>query len=146
MSSRSQIYLNVQQDVTEVNQITQQIAALNAKLGQVSNSGADYGSFLDQRNRLIQKLSGLIDVSTLNDGSSLTLTMKRGTALVVDGQSYDLSTALDKCGTQHIYSQGSDITGEIDGGEIGECCRLAIPFCVLSKGNSIRWLAAWARA
>ncbi len=120
VQSRSNLDLNVQQDVTEVNQITQQIAALNAKLGQVSNSGADYGSFLDQRNRLIQKLSGLIDVSTLNDGSSLTLTTKRGTALVVDGQSYDLSTALDpNGGTQHIYSQGSDITGEIDGGEIG---------------------------
>ena len=117
---RGNLDLNVQQDVTAVNQITQQIAVLNGKLSQVSSSGADYSSFLDQRNSLIQKLSGLIDVSALNDGTSLTSTTKRGAPLVVDGQSYTLATGLDAdSNTQHVYSQGMDITGEIGGGEIG---------------------------
>ena len=76
---------------------------------------------MDQRGNLVQQLSSLIDVSVINDGSSLTLTTKQGTALVVDGKSFGLTTALDtSSGTQHIYSQdGSDITGKISGGQLG---------------------------
>ncbi len=104
----------------QVNQITQQIANINAKLSAVSSTGQQYGSFLDQRSALVQQLSGLIDVSQLNDGGSLTLTTKQGTALVVDGQSFSLSTELAGDGTQHVYSaQGQDITGQISGGQLG---------------------------
>ncbi len=89
------IDLNVQQAVGQVNQITQQIAEINSKLNQVGGTSQDYGTFLDQRDNLVQQLSGLIDVSVVNDGSSLTLTTKQGTALVVDGKSFALTTALD---------------------------------------------------
>ncbi len=111
---------DVQQQVEQVNQITQQIAALNNQLSAVSSTGQEYSSFLDQRTELIQQLSGLIDVSQINDGSSVTLTTKQGAALVVDGQSFALSTALNSDGNQHIYSsQGQDITSQISGGELG---------------------------
>jgi flagellar hook-associated protein 1 len=112
---------NVEQSAGQVNQITQQIAAINIKLNQVNSTSQDYGSFLDQRDNLIQQLSGLIDVSVVNDGSSLTLTTKQGTPLVVDGESFALTTALDTTSaTQHVYSQeGTDITGQISGGQLG---------------------------
>ena len=115
------IDLNVQQAVGQVNQITQQIADINSKLNQVGGTSQDYGTFLDQRDNLVQQLSGLIDVSVVNDGSSLTLTTKQGTALVVDGKSFALTTALDTAsGTQHVYSQdGNDITAQISGGQLG---------------------------
>jgi flagellar hook-associated protein 1 len=115
------IDLNVQQTVGQVNQITQQIAEINNKLNQVGGTSQDYGSFLDQRDSLIQKLSGLIDVSVINDGSSLTLTTKQGAPLVVDGKSFTLTTALDTgSGTQHVYSQtGDDITAQLSGGQLG---------------------------
>ncbi len=115
------IDLNVEQTVGQVNQITQQIAAINSQLDQVNSSSQDYGSFLDQRDNLIQQLSGLIDVSVINNGSSLTLTTKQGTPLVVDGKSFALSTALDtSSGTQHVYTQdGTDITAQISGGQLG---------------------------
>ncbi len=115
------IDLNVEQAVGQVNQITQQIADINSKLSQVNSTTQDYGSFLDQRDNLVQQLSGLINVSVVNDGSSLTLTTKQGTALVVDGKSFALTTALDTgSGTQHVYSQdGSDITAQISGGQLG---------------------------
>jgi flagellar hook-associated protein 1 FlgK len=117
---RTNFDLSVQQDVTEVNQIAQQIATINAHLAGLGDSGQNYGSFLDQRTSLIQKLSGLIDVSVLNDGSSLALTTKQGAALVVDGQSFPLTTSIDSSSnTQHIFSQGSDMTSSISGGEIG---------------------------
>ncbi|MGB7555626.1 MAG: flagellar hook-associated protein FlgK [Candidatus Korobacteraceae bacterium] len=112
---------NVEQAVGQVNQLTQQIADINSKLNQISSTGQGHDSFLDQRGNLVQHLSSLIDVSVINDGSSLTLTTKQGTALVVDGKSFGLTTALDtSSGTQHIYSQdGSDITGKISGGQLG---------------------------
>ena len=117
---RSSLDQNVQQAVGEVNQITQQIAGLNTQLAGVSSSSPGYGSFLDQRDNLVQKLSGLIDVSVINNGTSITLTTKQGATLVAGNQSFALSTALDPAsGVQHIYSQGTDITGEISGGQLG---------------------------
>ncbi len=117
---RQQLDSQVQQQVQQVNQITQQIATINADLTSVGSSTQEYGAFIDQRSELIQQLSGLIDVSQLSDGNSLTLTTKQGTALVVGGQSYALSTTLGTDGVQHIFSsQGEDITGEISGGQLG---------------------------
>ncbi len=119
-STRRNLDLNVQQDVQEVNQVTSQIASLNRTLATTSKTGSEYGSFLDQRDALVQQLSGLIDVSVLQSGSSLTLTTRQGTALVVDGQSFSLKTRLDSSdGTQHIYAQAGDITGAISGGKLG---------------------------
>jgi flagellar hook-associated protein 1 FlgK len=119
-AQRSSLDQNVEQATGEVNQITQQIADLNQKLAALSNTSQGYGSFLDQRDNLVQKLSGLIDVSVINDGTSITLTTKQGATLVADGQSFSLSTALDPAsGVQHIYSQGADITGKISGGQLG---------------------------
>jgi flagellar hook-associated protein 1 FlgK len=120
LDSGRNLDLSVQQDVSQVNQTVKQIADLNGKLAEVSKPGSDYGSFLDQRNTLIQKLSGLIDISILSDGASLTLTTKRGTPLVVGAEGYQLISGLDtESGTQHIVSQGTDITSQINGGEIG---------------------------
>ncbi len=119
-TTRSNLDLNVQQDVQEVNQITSQIASINRTLATTSSTGSEYGSFLDQRDALVQQLSGLIDVSVLQQGSSLTLTTRQGTALVVDSQSFDLTARLDSNdGTQHIYAQAGDITSSISGGKLG---------------------------
>src|SRR5208337_152019 len=117
---RSSLDQNVQQKVSEINELTQQIAAVNAKLASLGSTAQGYGNFLDQRDNLVQKLSGLIDVSVINDGTSVTLTTKQGALLVADSQSFALSTALDPAsGVQHIYSQGADITGKISAGELG---------------------------
>lgn len=120
IQTRQQLDLNVQQQVEQVNQLTQQISGLNLQLSELSSTGQDYASFQDQRGALIQQLSGLVDVSQISDGNSLTLTTKQGTPLVVDGQAYALTTSADSSGMQQIYSaQGSNITGEISGGSLG---------------------------
>jgi len=119
-SMRSNLDLTVQQNVQQVNRITAEIASLNGQLAKTSSTGRDYGSFLDQRDALVQQLSGLIDVSVMQNGSSLTLTTRQGAALVVDGESFNLTTALNSSdGTQHVYTQGGDITGSISGGKLG---------------------------
>ena len=119
-SQRSSLDQNVEQSVGEINQITQQIADINRKLARLSSTSQGYGSFLDQRDNLLQQLSGLIDVSVISDGTSITLTTRQGTLLVAGGQSFALSTALDPAsGVQHVFSQGSDITQNIAGGALG---------------------------
>ena len=120
ITTRSNLDLTVQQNVQQVNQITGEIASINRKLASTSSTGRDYGSFLDQRTALVQQLSSIIDVSVLQSGSSLTLTTRQGAALVVDGQSFNIATSLDSNdGTEHIFTQGGDITGQISGGKLG---------------------------
>ena len=117
---RSSLNAGIEQQVQEVNGISQQIAALNVKLAAESSSGQQYSSFLDQRSALIEKLSGLIDVAQINDGGSVTLTTRQGAALVVDNQAYQLETSVDAQGMRRIFSaQGKDITSDISGGQLG---------------------------
>ena len=117
---RGSINNGISQEVQQVNQIATQIAAINVKLAENSSSGQQYSAFLDQRTALIQQLSGIIDVSQISDGNSITLTTKQGAALVVDGRAYGLTSEADASGMQRIYSsQGDDITGRIGGGELG---------------------------
>jgi len=120
-AQRNTLDQNVEQTVREVNQITQEIAGLNGKLAKLGSTAQGYGSFLDQRDNLIQKLSGMIDVSVIDNGTSITLTTRQGALLVADDQSFGLSTQFDPAsGVQHIYAQdGTDITGKISGGALG---------------------------
>lgn len=111
----------VVQTASQVNQLTAQIAGLNAQVAAIQATGADTGELQSQRDEAIQSLSNLIGVSvtTASDGSA-TVTTANGAALVVGKQSYALTAALDSAsGTQHVYSQGSDITASLTGGQLG---------------------------
>jgi flagellar hook-associated protein 1 len=115
---KSNIDLNVTQDVQQVNTLTAQIAQLNGQISSLQNTGADASTFLDQRDQLISQLSSLIDVSQINSDNGLTLTTSNGTALVAGTQSFALSTQADVSGVQHIFAQGADITSSLNSGDI----------------------------
>lgn len=110
---------NVVQDVNTVNSLTAQIAALNGQLAQMPGTSGEAGTCVDQRNNLIQQLSGYIDVSVMTEGNCVTLTTKQGASLVVGSQSYALATQLGNDNVQHVLSQGQDITAGISSGELG---------------------------
>ena len=120
-SQQTNVDLSVQQGVTQVNQLTTQIAQLNGQVAALSGAGQDPSGLVDQRDQLIQQLSGLIDVSYVSSGNNgLTLTTTSGAPLVVGNQNFNLTTATDPTtGLTHIYSQGSDITSGISSGQIG---------------------------
>ena len=118
-SQRVSLDQSLQQTVGEINQLTQQIAQLNQQISNLQNVGRNAGTFLDQRTQLIDQLSSFIDVSVIPSNNSLTLTTATGTALVSGNQSFQLSTQPDSSGTQHIYSQGSDITSTLVSGQLG---------------------------
>jgi flagellar hook-associated protein 1 len=100
-------------------ELTQQIAELNTQISRLENVGRNAGTFIDQRTQLINQLSSFIDVSVIPSNNTLTLTTADGTPLVAGQQSFQISTQPDSSGIQHIYSQGSDITGAIVSGELG---------------------------
>lgn len=116
---RSSLDLNVTQAVTQVNTLTQEIAQVNQQVTNLQNLHQDASSFIDQRDVLINQLSGLIDVSEIQSDTGISLTTSNGTALVAGGQAFALTTQLDASGVQHIFSNGKDITGEINAGQLG---------------------------
>jgi flagellar hook-associated protein 1 FlgK len=110
----------VTQTVSQINSLTTQIAKLNGEVSSAVSTGQNASSFQDQRDQLVNQLSGLVDLSEIDAGNgSLTLTTTGGTSLVVGTQSYNLYTQASSSGFQDIYSQGSDITSSITGGTLG---------------------------
>jgi flagellar hook-associated protein 1 FlgK len=111
----------VGQSVVQVNQLTQQIAALNVQVSDLTKVGQDAGVFLDQRTQLVRQLSGQIDISeTTAENNSLTIATTSGSVLVDGSQSFALSTQVNANSTYHdVFSNGVDITPNITGGALG---------------------------
>ena len=111
--------LNVTQSVNQINQLTAQIAALNGQIVPLRQLGQDAGTLEDQHNELIRQLSQLTSLQVVQTEQGETLATSNGTPLVVGTQSFALTTAPDAGGMQHIFAQGTDITGALTGGQIG---------------------------
>ena len=118
---RTSLDQSVVQDVGQVNQLTSQIAALNPQIAAAQAAGQSTGSLIDQRDHLISQLSGLVDTSVTDAGNgNVTVTTANGSPLVVGDQSFALTTQVDpQTGTQHVFSQGTDITESIQSGDLG---------------------------
>jgi len=112
--------LGVQQSVSQINSLISQIAQVNQQVVAASTTGGNAGPFEDQRQQLILKLSNYIGVSEVDAGNnSLTVTTANGSALVVGGQSFALTTTANSSnGFQDVYSNGKDITSQITGGQL----------------------------
>lgn len=112
---------NVTQDVSQVNQLTSQIATLNGQINSLQSIGQDAGAIVDQRTQLVNQLSNLVGLSVTNAASgNYTLATQNGSLLVVGNQSFNLSTQLNPgTGQQDIYSNGNDITKTITNGALG---------------------------
>jgi flagellar hook-associated protein 1 FlgK len=110
----------VVQTVQQVNQLTSQIAALNGEIATSSGGGQNTNAFQDQRDQLINQLSGLIDVQTITaNGNTVTLTTNGGTELVVGNQSFNLQTSINPTNSfNDIFAQGNDITTSIQSGTL----------------------------
>jgi flagellar hook-associated protein 1 len=111
--------LSAVQTVGQINQLTQQIAGLNAQVSNLQNVGENAGTFVDQRTEAINQLSALVDVSVIPSGNTLVLTTANGAPLVTGQQSFQLTTQTNSAGLHDIYSQGNDITSEITSGQLG---------------------------
>jgi flagellar hook-associated protein 1 len=116
---RTNLDLSVVQQVGQIDQLTQQIAQLNAQVSNLQNVGESAGSFIDQRTQAIDQLSALVDVSVIPSDNSLTLITANGAPLVTGQQSFQLQTQINASGLHDVYSQGNDITAQLSSGQLG---------------------------
>ena len=111
---------SVVQTVQQVNQLTAQVANLNQQIQEVSNSGDNPGSLVDQRNEALTNLSNLIDTAVIySNNGTVSVTTTHGALLVSGNQSEALTTQINSAtGMNDVYAQGTDITSTIAGGEL----------------------------
>ncbi|MEJ2010509.1 MAG: flagellar hook-associated protein FlgK, partial [Acidobacteriota bacterium] len=111
----------VTQDVSQVNELTAEIAKADGQISAIQVSGGNVGALMDQRTELVNQLSSLIGINITNaESGAYTISTQNGTPLVVGNQSFSLQTQLDPTsGTQHVYFNGNDITSTITDGQLG---------------------------
>jgi len=117
-TQRSNLDLNVEQGVGQVNTLTAQIASVDAQISNLQNAHLDASSLVDTQTTLIRQLSGLIDVSVIPTNQGITLATANGTTLVSGSRSYALSTQLGSGNVQHIMAGSQDITASLTGGSL----------------------------
>jgi flagellar hook-associated protein 1 FlgK len=109
----------VTQTVAQINSLSQQIAQLNGQLAQLP-AGQDGGTTEDQRDELVQQLSGLTGISITQGSDGETITTGSGTPLVMGAQSFNLQITTGTGGFQQVLdSNGTNITTSIQGGTLG---------------------------
>jgi flagellar hook-associated protein 1 FlgK len=108
--------------VTSINGLTSKIATLNQQI-LAAGSNSNPNSLLDQRDQLIQQLSGFTGISTATDSNgSISVYTNSGDTLVSGAQSYALSSGpnqYDPSSTDVFDSSGNDITSQLSGGSLG---------------------------
>lgn len=115
---RFSLGLQVQQAVAQVNQTTAQIAQLNQKISSSGLPQDQLGTYVDQRNLLLENLSSLIGNQVVTADNGLTITAPDGTALVVGPQSQTLDVMTDANSNLQLSIGGHDITNTLSGGSI----------------------------
>ncbi len=110
--------LQIQQSVGQVNQITAQVAGLNQKIATSGIPEDQLGTYVDQRNVLLQNLSSLIGNHVITADDGLTVTASDGSALVVGNRSFDIDVSSDATGQPRLSVAGHDITDSAAGGSI----------------------------
>lgn len=118
----------IDDQVTQVNNITEQIADLNKKISLSGALDTTSNALLDQRDLLVSQLNELVDVdvSTQSNGS-YTVSLSNGLSLVSGNSSFDLQTAVsasDPTQTVVAYVDAAGNTTVLDdstfeGGSLG---------------------------
>lgn len=110
--------------VTQVNTLTKQIADLNRRISQEPSPGSDNDA-RDQRNEIVNQLSGLVGIQTYEDSHSLLTVVVDGAPapLVAGTQSFDMTATKDPLNSNFLKVEvqlGSpiDVTA-LRGGTLG---------------------------
>ncbi|WP_110651096.1 flagellar hook-associated protein FlgK [Salinicola peritrichatus] len=115
--------------VSQVNDLSGQIADLNKQITLArAKTGEDPNALLDQRDKLVSDLNGLVDVDvTVQDGSSYQVSISNGLPLVSGNKSYALeavTSSEDPSNVTVAYRNASGSQVDLDestfeGGELG---------------------------
>ena len=119
-SQQTSLNQQVGTDVTQINQLTGQIAALNNQLSQLSGQGQNVGTVQDQIGQDELNLSKLTSISITHTEGVDSITTGNGTPLVLGTQSYALRTSPGSNGLDQVLdASGQTITSTLSGGDLG---------------------------
>ncbi len=102
-SIQQNIDSNLENAVTEINRLAENIIDLNQKIVQMESGGHAANDYRDQRDLVLKKLSEFIDIDSYEDNTgAVTVSVGSGQALVEVTHSYKLSTQPDGSGHKDI--------------------------------------------
>ncbi len=106
--------------VAQINTLTSQIAQLNGQLSPLPSASLGGGTVEDQRDELVQQLSALTGISVSRSSDGETITTSSGIPLVMGARDFTLQTTTGSNGMKQVLdSDGNDITGSLQGGQLG---------------------------
>ncbi len=120
-AQQSQVNGQISGTVNSINSTASSIAALNAQISQAGSNPPN--DLLDQRDAMIQTLSGYVGVSAVSESNgSISVYASNGQALVSGDKSYALSTggtSYDPTRTDVFDVTGTDVSTKLSGGSLG---------------------------
>lgn len=120
VDSRRAADARAQDTVAAINELADQIAAVNEAFGSAA-PGAGRLHLVDQQSSLVRQLSELVDIDVLErPGGGVDITFGNGRALVVGDRAYDIEAQpTPPSGLMQFVTAGRDVTAEISGGRLG---------------------------
>jgi flagellar hook-associated protein 1 len=121
----SDVNTRITADVNQINSIGTQISKLNAQVAQSNGLGQTPNQLLDQRDQLVSNLSQLVGVTTTsNSDGSINVYLGNGQPLVLDQNTYQLSTVPNQFNAAQLEvastaSAGASISSSITSGDLG---------------------------
>lgn len=115
---RQQLNTELGQKVKEVNRLTTQIANLNEKIVSEEVGGDSANDLRDKRSLLLDKLSKLVDVKTIENASGGINVIVGGRHLVVDTQAQELALSVESAtaiGPKVVFKNGGQVAGITNG-------------------------------
>jgi flagellar hook-associated protein 1 FlgK len=112
-------------DVQQINSISSQISNLNQQIVISTGTGQSPNELLDQRDQLVSNLSQLVGVTTTsNSDGSINVFVGNGQPLVLDQNTYQLSTVENQFNSSQLEvassaSDGNSISSSITSGDLG---------------------------
>ena len=96
--------------VDEANVIGGELARVNLRLARAGAGSSDQATLLDQRDKLLERLSGITSISTSFDASGAVTVSTGGQTLVTGGETATLSMATAPDGTVAFAVDGTAVT------------------------------------
>lgn len=120
MDLKEQTTLKVRDQITQINQITQQLAQLNNSIKTKVMDIEANSQYLNERDRLISQLSNLVDTKVVyNPDNTVNVFTAKGFGLVVGIEQTPLSFSTDTNGNPVVrWNGGVNITSEFVSGEL----------------------------
>ncbi|MEO2066060.1 MAG: flagellar hook-associated protein FlgK [Desulfurobacteriaceae bacterium] len=104
--------------VDRLNQLLKELSQVN-KFIPLSKGSPTYNQYLDQRDKLVEEISSLIETKvTFNENGTVNLYTAKGFALVLKDRAFKVSVDRDSSGI-HLKVNGSDISSSLKKGSIG---------------------------